>query len=250
MQYLWLFKYFFFKCNAIIALTQHTKNTIINWGYKGEIYLETTLFDKNLTSTITTEFIEEKFQNLDKGKSINLLFLSRVEERKGIYELLEAYKKLKEKSLDYQFTLNICGDGSELEEIKDMVSKENIPDITISGFVEEHKKIDTFKKAHIFIFPSYGEGMPNAVLEAMGFGLPVLTTPVGGVNDFFENGVNGHFLQIKSVVDIEDKLLTLINQPEQMLKVSLSNFHKANLLFRSDIVAERVESIFDRVKNS
>lgn len=246
-RYLWLFKYLFFKCSSILVLTQHTKNTLIKWGYKGDVFLETTLFDKNLASLVCPEFLSEKFNRLKSEKTISLLFLSRVEERKGIFELLEAYKSLKKQKCGYNYKLNICGDGSELEKIQNLVKTQEIPDVSIFGFVENQRKINAYQAAHIFIFPSYGEGMPNAVLEAMGFGLPVLTTRVGGVKDFFEPVKNGHFIEIKSSIYISDKILQMVNNPSDFLSMALNNFEKANKMFRSDIVAKRVEQIFESV---
>lgn len=249
-SYFWLFKYLFFKCDRIIALSKHTKEVLINWGYTGNVHVETTLYDKDLTRSINPEKLTNKFNRAEKEKVINLLFLSRIEKRKGICELLEAYNALKKKALEYRLTLNICGDGSELEKIKNIIFRDNIKDVAVSNFVEREGKIDAYTHAHIFILPSYGEGMPNAVLEAMGFGLPILTTPVGGINDFFERGENGQFVRVKNAGDIEEKILHMIDKPLNMHEISHNNYHKANKCFRSDIVAKRIESIFKKVINS
>lgn len=247
IKHIWLLKYFFFSSNCIITLTEHSKQCIKSWGYKGDIFIETTLVDKDMIKDVSIELLKEKNMRFKETNVINLLFLSRVEKSKGVYELIEVFKKIKKQHSRYNFKLNICGDGFELEYLKKEINEEKISDVNFFGFVENQQKIRAYETAHIFIFPSYSEGMPNAVLEAMGFGLPIITTPVGGVRDFFESGKNGYFVEIKNIFDIEDKIMQLICNTSNMLTMSLNNFEKANQLFRSDIVAKRIEAIFEKV---
>lgn len=63
--------------------------------------------------------------------------------------------------------------------------------------LQEKKKIETFISHDIYCFPTYGEGMPVSLLEAMAFGFPVVTRPVGGIKDFFENGKHGFLTNSK-----------------------------------------------------
>jgi glycosyltransferase involved in cell wall biosynthesis len=140
--------------------------------------------------------------------------------------------------------LKVCGDGFELEKLKDQIQQENIKNIEIEGFVEGEAKKAAFNWAHIFVFPSYGEGMPNAVLEAMGFGLPVITTPVGGVVDFFHDRENGFYIGIGEKGEIVDTVGQLVQNPELMKTISRYNFKMAASNFRSDRVAERMYRIF------
>lgn len=246
-KYKKIFKHLFFSCDSIIVLTYHAKDCIKKWGYTGDVIVETTLVDKKLIETVNEKQLVEKNKSIIKEKKLSLLFLSRIEKRKGIYDLLDAFKKLEETKLDISLFLNICGDGFELESIKQIVQKENLNNVTISGFVSGKNKIEAYKNANVFIFPSYGEGMPNAVLEAMGFGLPVITTKVGGIKDFFEDGKNGAFIEIANSNDIAEKIKMLINNIGSLTDISLHNFEMANREFRSDIVAKRMGSIFNKV---
>jgi len=247
-KYLWLFKHFFFKADCFLVLSERIKSTLTKWGYKKNIYVETTLVDKKLLSDIDESFIIDKFNKLAISKNINLLFLSRIERRKGIYELLQAYTRLiNDKDNQYTFHLTICGDGSELENNKRVIDREKIANVNVTGFVEGQSKKDAFKNAHIFVFPSYGEGMPNAVLEAMGFGLPVITTPVGGVVDFFIPGKHGSYIEIKNSNDIVNKISTLLFNRNLLLESALNNFALAREKFRSDEVSKRMLSIFEKI---
>jgi len=253
IRYINIFKYFFFKTDKLITLSEKAKKTLVKWGYKNEIIVETTLVDKDLLNNVNESSIIHKYESLKKLKnSFNLLFLSRIESRKGIYELLEAYDILNQSSNKtlYKYLLNIYGDGSELEILKGLVKSKGITNINIQGYVEGCQKETAFREAHLFIFPSHGEGMPNAVLEAIGFGLPVLTTPVGGLVDFFKSGINGYFLNIKDPHDLAEKISKSSLDLDLLIEMSLNNFKLANQKFRSDKVAERIRTIFDRTLNN
>ena len=243
-----IFKYFFFKCDLIIVLSTNVKEKIEKWGYTGQIKLETTLVDKELIQDYTLFDIDDKFQKFDDTNQINLLYLSRVEKRKGIYELIEAVKNLKD--VKQKISLSICGDGFELKNIERKISEEKLKNITLKGFVSGIDKKNEFEKAHLFIFPSYEEGMPNAVLEAMGFGLPIITTPVGGLKDFFKNNEHGLFIKPNDPNDIHIKIKTFIKNKELVVKISRTNYSFARETFQSDIVAKRIENIFKEVLKS
>jgi len=245
-RYLKLFKYFFFHADALIVLSKRTESVLKNWGYKKKIYTETTVVDKSLIKDISDTFIKEKFGDINKTGKINILFLSRIEKRKGIYELIDAYKVLRNKS-KYDFSLTICGDGFELEPIKQKVDLEQIEGVKIKGFVEGEQKKQFFRQAHIFIFPSHGEGMPNAVLEAMGFGLPIITTPVGGVVDFFEEGKNGYFTTINNSLELVQKIEMLTSNDRLFTEIAINNYKLALERFSSDKVAKRILNIFNEV---
>lgn len=247
--YLWLFRYFFFMADALIALSERTGSTLQKWGFKGKIYIETTLVDRHLIQDVTRENIISKYNGLNKSQALNLLFLSRVERRKGIYELIEAYKALRTYSYPH-ITLTVCGDGFELEPLRQLVENEKLKGITIKGFISGEDKKQAYSNAHMFVFPSHGEGMPNAVLEAMGFGLPVIATSVGGLKDFFEEGVNGFFSEINNYTNLAKKIETLAANPTLLTKIALNNHDLAKVRFRSDKVASRIISIFKEVISS
>ena len=248
-RYRCLFRYFFFKADKLITLSEKANEILFKWGYKREIIVETTLVDRNLLNNVNESSIIQKYELLANPNScFRLLYLSRIEKRKGIYDLLEAYEILNHPDkTKFVYTLNICGDGSEVENIKALVKARKLKNINIQGYVEGKLKEEAFREADLFILPSHGEGMPNAVLEAMGFGLPVLTTPVGGIMDFFVPGINGYYINIKDPNDIAKKINSASMDLNLLMKISLNNFKLAHEKFRSDKVAARIDSIFKKL---
>jgi len=234
----------FFKANAIIDLSQQNIDHIKKMGFKNKLILETTLVDEALVKDIDIQkYIDKRIGS----KTKNILFLSRIEKTKGIYVLLDAFKKIN--TVNPDVNLIYAGDGLELNDIKKLVEKEKISNVTFSGFVDGKAKQDLFLKASVFVFLSEFEGMPNAVLEAMAFGLPVVTTNVGGIASVFVNEKNGFLIDHANTNAIADNITALLYNETLNESISSLNFKEAKEKFWSNVVAERMKIIFSSVIN-
>lgn len=233
-------KNIYLKADALIILSSKEKNKLRSWGYNKLIFSETTTVDERLVSGMSINNINEKYDGLTH---LNLLFLSRIHKEKGIYELLHAFQNIRKKFPTMQLT--IAGQGPEFGNIKRYISDHKLDRINLTGFVSGAKKIAIFKNAHIFLFPSYSEGMPNAVLEAFAFGLPVVATKVGGLKDIFKDHENGLVVEIKNSTDLKEKLEKLITNNDLMKQIALTNYNYARERFLSNVVVQRLEKIYD-----
>nr|WP_280842366.1 glycosyltransferase family 4 protein [Rhodohalobacter sp. SW132] len=180
-----------------------------------------------------------------KSEVKNLLFLSRIEKAKGIFEAVDAVSLLLKQGRDIQLT--IAGNGAAMDNLKEHIYNFDTDGITLKGYVEGEDKMNCLISADLFLFPSYHEGMPNSVLEAIAFGLPVLTTRVGGIPDFFEDGKMGLFLDNREPEHIAEKIEYLLGRPELMKEMSEYNYNYAKEHFYASKVAARLEKIIDDV---
>ena len=234
----------FFRAQAIIDLSSENIAHLKALGYRGKLYLETTLVDNALTEGFNLDFLLKK--RMDASPK-NILFLSRIEKTKGIFEILKVYRLLKEK--DDSFSLTFAGDGRDLSRLKNEIEENGVKDVLFTGFVEGDEKKELYQKAWLFIFLSEFEGMPNAVLEAMAMGLPVITTDVGGLKDVFVNHENGLLLGSRDSETIVTFVQTMKNNNTLYQRISETNYHKAKELFWSDKVAQRMLKIFNETVN-
>jgi glycosyltransferase involved in cell wall biosynthesis len=230
-KYAFFFK-FYFLADQIIVLSSVFKEKLIRWGYNGKIHTETTVIDEKLLCGKA---------NKPDDRKINVLFLARVEKYKGVYELMGAIEILLNKNIKLNFIL--AGDGKELDELK-AISKDKNLKISFPGYVKGESKKRLLSMADIFVFPSYAEGMPNSVLEALAFGIPVVVSNVGGIPDIFIDGKMGYLLESLSPKEIADKIESLVDNKE--LREEISFYNKASSSkFYAPNVAIRLEKIIN-----
>tara|TARA_B110001450_G_C17668082_1_gene500687 strand:+ start:10375 stop:11424 length:1050 start_codon:yes stop_codon:yes gene_type:complete len=217
-----LITFLLFKVDTSVVLYSKIGNSLKEMGYSKKVKLMTTMVNDEV-------FNFKVKQNLKEAT--NLIFLSRVEEYKGIYELLKAFDILKLKFPNLKLT--IAGFGDALDNVKEEIENKKYKDIFIKGYITGEEKYSELSNSDIFIFPSYSEGMPNAVLEAMAVGLPIITTRVGGLNDFFEDQKMGLFIETKSVESIVYKLEHLLKNKNIVNEMSKYNRNFAEINFNS-----------------
>lgn len=135
-----------------------------------------------------------------------VLFLGRIEENKGIYEIIEAFKMLV-KGSNFRFVL--CGDGPLKDYCIETFGTILGGDFEYKGVISGQNKIDTIKEADFFILPSYFEGLPMALLETMAAGVVPIVTNVGSMKQVVEHGMNGLLVEKKNSKDLYEKLKTI-----------------------------------------
>lgn len=126
----------------------------------------------------------------DAKREPNVLFLGRLEREKGVFDLVEAVATIAH--LVPGIRLTLCGAGSARDELEQLAVQKGIGALVqLPGWVVDDAKTALLNHAGVFVLPSYAEGMPMAVLEAMAAATPVVATKVGAVADMLENGASG-----------------------------------------------------------
>ena len=178
---------------------------------------------KNIAHTIrpmipfTEKDIVEK-RNYKAKEKYQVLYLGRIAFDKGIEELLNAVKILNEKN--YSFELNIVGNGEFLDEAKKIANNLRINDIvSFRGTAFEAELIKSYYlSSDIYILPTYHEGFPRTLYEAMIFGTPIITTFVGGISSLMVDGDNCKEIKPKSIDSIVEGLEFAFNNYLKMIE--------------------------------
>lgn len=221
------------KADSIIVLANEFKLKLIQAGYHRKIFLATTKVDINLL---------KDFDSNRKRNSIRIfLFVSRVEKYKGIYEAIDLFVNIK-KAYD-KVRLLIVGDGTELQNVKNYVHENRFNNIEFLGRLSGHELAQKYNESDILLLPSYSEGFPAVVIEAMAFGLIIATTPVGGIIDFFNNRM-GVFLDQTNSRENTDRIKKIMDDKELINAISNFNFSYSRSNFLSSKVADNLEHIF------
>ena len=228
------------RADAFVVLADEFSTRLREWGIKAQIYMATTAVANELLVNFS---IDRKIDDIEKTGVVKILFMARLERVKGILELIEAVELLLRNGI--QVSLTIAGDGSIMEEVSRMVSSlgSHQNAVNIVGYVRTDEKVKILETHHLFCFPTgEAEGMPNAVLEAMAFGTPVITCPVGGLVDFFEDGVMGVLLHTREPAEIADGISSLLSSRSQMVAMARYNYQYAQQHFLASSAAEILRS--------
>lgn len=127
----------------------------------------------------------------DSGRNAKqVLFMGELGSRKGCYDIPVIWEKVLQEVPSARLVM--AGDG-ETAQVKEAFDKKGIlSNVTFPGWVRGKDKERMFRESAVFLFPSYQEGMPVAVLEAMGYGMGIVTTAVGGIPKLIRDGDNGY----------------------------------------------------------
>jgi len=237
-RFLPLFRWVYFRADAFVVLASQFRSALQEFGCHKPIYLETMVVPDEIFS-----YAAGRPAPVPRDR-LNILFLSRLEKAKGIYEAIAAWRILKKKYPT--LVLTVAGDGSERESAQRYVQSQNLKDIVFPGWVRAQTKLETFANADLYLFPSYHEGMPNSVLEAMACGLPVVTRAVGGVRDFFEDGKMGFLTESRAPEVFASLVERLILDPGLRQAMAGYNRSFAQQNFTASAVARRLTEMHRR----
>jgi len=141
-----------------------------------------------------------------------VVFVGRLVREKGVFELVEAAADTDGRGV---LETVFVGDGPAKDEAVARVAELGLShSVRFVGQAEGDALADTYRHADVLALPSYSEGFPTVVTEAMGFGLPVVCTAIRGILDYLEDGVNALFVEVGSSTSLREALLRLRDDPE------------------------------------
>lgn len=218
------------KSDVIIALSEYWKEY-----FKNEFPAKRVEIIKNVISAPKVHKQQTSY--------FTLLFLGLLGKNKGIYDLLEC---IRDHKVEFQGKLKLyIGGNGEIEHVKQLIKEYDIAGIAMfEGWVSGDKKIELLNKSDAYILPSYKEGLPISILEAMSYGMPIISTPVGGIPEIVSNGENGYLVEPGNKEDIYKAIISLLNDSDlrnHMGGVSLSRVGE----HLPEYVEKQLETLYD-----
>lgn len=211
-----LIKKIYDKCNVLIALSDE-------WKYNlSQIVSSEKIVVIENYSLLHEDAVLEKVQRTSNN---TVLFLGEIGRRKGCYDIPEVIAKVAKKIPNVKIIL--AGAGSKVDEnnIKLLLNKMNVEqNAQLSGWVRKKEKDLILRQADVFFLPSYNEGMPMSILEAMGYGLPIVSTTVGGICKIVENKVNGYTLNPGDIHGMAEALISILSNDEYRKTLGKQSF--------------------------
>lgn len=219
------------KCDVIIVLSQEWKDFLNSVG-----------FDCVIVENVITEPV---VRDVPHDNMVHFLFLGLIRQLKGIYDLVEMIAEHKDE-LRGKMILHVGGNG-ETSVLVNMIKDLDVEDIVkFEGWVTDEKKIDLMNKCKVYILPSYVEGLPLSILEAMSYNMAIISTRVGGIPSLVNDGENGFLFEPGDKNAIYSSVKTLVYNKELLLSMGKDNSKKV-VDFYPDNVAKKLTELYKSI---
>lgn len=171
---------------------------------------------------------------------VRLLFVGWLDREKGILDLLSACRQL---SLSRQFTLDLVGEGNGTPEAHDFVRENGLENLVrFHGWLHGAQLEQRYREADVFVLPSWAEGLPNAMIEAMAARLAVVVSAVGNIPDVIEDGVTGLLVPSQDVALLTQALARMIDEPTLRISLARAGQDRARAEFSVEPAVDRLIS--------
>jgi glycosyltransferase involved in cell wall biosynthesis len=194
------------------------------------------------------DFKSIRSKNFDE-KILKVVYIGRLIVQKGIMDVIEAFKILKDDAAILKIRLDIAGSGVDEEMLKRKVEKWNLKGkIVFHGPIKGMEKLKFWQEAHIFAFPTYyKEGLPYAVLESLCSGTPLITTMVAGVPDAVKQNMNGLFVKTESPDNVAEALKFLEKNRDLLKKMSIKCIARGRKHYSTERLSIQFENLYSEV---
>lgn len=175
-----------------------------------------------------------------------ILFSGTLYEGKGYKDLIRAFSKVAVAHKDWSVVLAGNGEVKQALELSDQLGISD--QVQLLGWVGGESKDKVFKQAAVFCLPSYAEGFPMAVLDAWAYGLPVVTTPVGGIPDVAVDGENMLLFNPGDIDTLVERLDLIMSDEALRSKLSDSSTEIASEKFNLNTITAQVAEIYESLE--
>lgn len=232
-RFKFLYRYIFSHASRVIVLSKYWKDALCKDLYDGENVC--VVFNPCRKVERGTESEKEKW----------ILYAGILNNRKGYQDLINAFSLIASQHKDW--SLVFAGNG-EIEYGKELCQELKITNqAKFLGWITGKDKDYYFKKSSVFCLPSYAEGFPMSVLDAWAYGLPVCTTPVGGIPDIAIDGKNCLLFEPGNIKQLADCLEKMISNKELSNKIANESYNIAISFLSEDEINAQIGSIYHEV---
>ena len=148
----------------------------------------------------------------DKANSVGVLYLGKFGARKGIYDLIQSVKAIYDQFPELEV---FCGGDGEVDIVRKKVEDQGMSKrVHILGWVGPQERSELLNRCQIYMLPSYAEGLPVAIIEAMEANLAIIATNVGGIPEMIQDGKNGLLITPGDIDGMTASLTSLISNPQ------------------------------------
>lgn len=176
-----------------------------------------------------------------------VLFLGRLRQKKGIFDLVASMPTVLKQCPDIRFVLAGDGPRADIEALAEQLGVRHA--IELPGWVDGPRKEQYLDRADLFVLPSYYEGLPMCLLEAMARGIPIVSTTVGGIPDLLEHDVHALLVEPGDVAQLGSALAALTASPDLRNRLSVAAFERVRNCYSLQHVCDVLSNVLVNVSS-
>lgn len=209
-------------------------------------YIESIFPDKT-TYLLRNPINVDCYQNINNiaRESNSLLYLGWFIKEKGVYDLVDAVSSLVTKGVVIH--LNFYG-TKHVDELNNYIKDKGMGfAISVNDWISDNVKLDTLYRHTLLILPSYSEGMPNVILEAMATNTPIISTRVGGLCDVLVDNQNAVIVEPNNPLDLSNKIMICLYDRNLRDYISKNAFMLVKAMYDINVIKHDVKFVFNRL---
>lgn len=229
--------FFINNADCVICLSQKWEDFFKTIFSPKKVVIVPNIIDYPDNSLVKTNTNELKF-----------LFLGKVGQRKGVYDLLDVIHQ-KRSYYKGKVKLQIGGNG-EVELLEKMIKEKDLTEmVEYIGWVSSAEKNRYLNDCDVYILPSYNEGLPISILEAMSYGKPIISTPVGGIPEIVIPGRNGFLVEPGNLKSIDEVITNCVENKSSLVRLGIESIAIVEKHFPKNVLKE-LSFIYNELLNN
>lgn len=224
-----------YQADALIAISRDVEADLLRRGFPPQRI-------RHIPNGVDTDYFTPPHA-FPIRPPVRFILLGRRHPQKGIDLALQAARVLQAQGLSEQFHISFYGVAYPEYDYERMAHQLGVTD-NVAFFPFHERPLDIYQAAHCLLLPSRGEGLSNALLEAMATALPVIATPVSGTVDVVTDGEDGLLIPPESSEALARAMETVIRQPDLARRLGQQARHKMLQTFSLDRVAQQYSTLY------
>ena len=227
----------FKKCDKVIVLSEE-------WIKRYNGIIDYSKIEVVENYSILHEEAFEKRNNENK----QILFLGFLSKDKGCFDIPSILKKVTETIPNITLVMAGSGEKRDIEKIKNEIKINEISsNVVLPGWIKGKEKRLLLENSDVFLLPSYREAMPMSILEAMGYGMAIVSTDVGGIPQLIKNGINGFMLKPGDITGIANALIEILSKDSNLKEMGNESLNIVKNKYSLEIHLRKIMNIYESV---
>lgn len=229
-RYSFFYKYLFTRADRVVVLSAYWQREVCQaFPMSDSVQV--------IYNPCTAQISHESHPSLRQ-----ILYAGTINARKGYKDLIRAFSRISPQFPDWR--LVFAGNG-EIEQGIQLCRDLDIFDkVTFTGWIHGKEKDRVFKQSSVFCLPSHAEGFPMAVLDAWSYGLPVITTPVGGIPDIAVDGVNMLLFKAGDIDQLAEKLSLMLGDGQIRRSIADASIDLSSHRFNIETINQQIADLY------